>query len=121
MRHLKTILLPILLALSACDQGALCPQPIDPAIIVTIREAGTLRPIADEARGVIRDGSYVDSLRPYQVGISRAAGNNRDGTYSIELRREGSVTWTRTGVHVPQNGCFIGTQNVTADLVPVAP
>jgi hypothetical protein len=111
--------LALVMGLSACDQGALCPQPIDPAIIVTIREAGTLRPIADEARGVIREGSYVDSLRPYQPNVSRAAGNNRDGTYSIEIHREGSVTWTRAGVQVPQNGCFTVTQNVTADLVPI--
>lgn len=36
------------------------------------------------------------------------------------IRCEGSVTWTRPGVHLLRKGCFIGTQHLTADLVALA-
>lgn len=108
------------LGCASCGSGGECPAVVEPAIIVTIRDAETFRPLADEARGSIRDGAYLDSLRPYQPNVSRAAGDQREGTYAVEIRRSGYQEWTRAGVRVVRDGCFLRTQRITADLVTAA-
>jgi len=102
-----------------------CPMWILPAVAVEIRDAHNGLAIAAEARGVVRDGAYVDSLRPYeQLGhdlsglYSRAAADERPGTYSVEVTHAGYRTWTTSGVTAKPGRCNVQTKRVHANMEP---
>ena len=104
-----------------------CTADVRPAVIVEIRDARTAAALAYDARGVIRDGAYVDSLTPYESStadqrdlFSRQAGYERPGTYTVEVQRVGYRAWTTSGVRVTKGVCHVDTQRVRADLLPAA-
>jgi hypothetical protein len=73
-----------------------CTASVEPAVIVEIRDARSGAPLAADARGVVRDGSFVDSLRPSEFAraeaatlYSRRAADERAGTYAVEVQRAG--------------------------------
>src|SRR5436189_412357 len=84
----------VLIGAAACAvfDPVSCTASIEPALMVEIRDSLTLLPLAEDARGVARDGAYVDSLRaagflgaePASM-YSRRAADERAGTYSIEI------------------------------------
>jgi hypothetical protein len=100
----------------------LCTASVEPAVIVEIRDARSGAPLAAEARGVVRDGAYVDSLRPAESSgvalYSRRAADERAGTYAIEVQRIGYQTWTASGISVGRGDCHVETRRVTASVVP---
>lgn len=107
---------------------AVCTAVAVPAIVVEIRDARTGVPLAGLAAGVVRDGAYVDSLRPAGfldatdvVGsmLSRQAAHERPGTYTIDIRRSGYQDWTRVGVRVRSGRCHVETQSLVAQLQAV--
>jgi hypothetical protein len=111
----------------ACDTGpTACPQWFLPAIEVEIRDARTGSAIAWDARGVVRDGAYVDSLYPYKsmgldlsVGLySRAAADERPGTYSVEVVHPSYQTWTASGVTARRGKCNVETHVLRANMQP---
>jgi hypothetical protein len=113
------------MACAAFDPG-LCTASIEPAGVVEIRDSLTSLPLAQDARGVARDGGYVDSLRP--AGFlntepasmySRRAADERAGTYSIEINRAGYQPWLRADVRAERGACHVQTQHIKAFLVPV--
>lgn len=117
------------LLLSACGilDLPLCTTSFEPAIIVEIREAGTGAPLAAGARGAVRDGGYVDSLRPAEstsgdtaTMYSRQAAGERAGTYAVEVRRTGYQTWTANGVRVTKGECHVNTRRLIAALQPAS-
>jgi hypothetical protein len=92
-------------------------------VVVEIRDARTGAPLAERAVGVVRDGAFVDSLRPYEsTGLgpaslySRRAADERRGTYAVEVRAPGYTTWTHAGVRVGRDQCHVRTQRVHAAL-----
>jgi hypothetical protein len=102
-----------------------CTTESRPAVIVEIRDAGTGAPLAYDARGVVRDGAYADSLRPAMSSTSdprtlysRAAAHERAGTYAIEVVHPDYATWTTTGVRVAMGSCHVKTVTVQAKLSP---
>ena len=103
-----------------------CTASWDPGVVVEMRDARTGAPIADAARGSVRDGAYVDSLRPYgSLGpapgtlYSRSAAHERVGIYSVEVLRDGYLPWTAEGVRVTRGVCHVRTQTLRADMTPV--
>lgn len=116
---------PLFILAQCTKQGAQsCPLSSEPAVVVDIRDNGEGLPLAAVARGVIRDGAYVDSLRPHEgrgtapfVLTSRAAGFDRPGTYSVEVYAPGYKAWRRDGVTVIQGACRVRTRNLHAELV----
>jgi hypothetical protein len=103
-----------------------CTHEMRPAVIVEIRDAQTNAPLAQQAFGAVREGAYVDSLRPAEsltaepsTLLSRAAAHERTGTYSIEVRRPGYATFTASNVRVDKDACHVLTARVQAALVPV--
>ncbi len=105
-----------------------CTTDFRPAIIVEIRDAVTGVPLAEAARGAVRDGAYIDSLRPAEsLGpdpssmLSRSAAGEREGTYSVEVQRNGYQTWTASGVRVSDGGCHVDTRRLRAQLVRAGP
>jgi len=103
----------------------MCPMGLWPAVVVEIRDARDGSAIAVEARGVVREGAYVDSLGPYEtVGLglsglySRAAAWERPGTYSVEVTHPGYRTWTASGVTAKPGRCSVQTKRVHANMEP---
>lgn len=118
------------LVLAGCsgiaDPVVLCTQIVQPAVIVEIRDLRTGAPIAGSASGVVRDGAYVDSLRPYgyitgpldaQSLYSRQAAPERAGVYEISIQRAGYRAWDTTGVRVTREECHVNTATIRANLV----
>ena len=118
-----------LLSLTGCSNpfgGAYsCPAVITPAIVVEIRNARTGAPLASGAKGAVHDGSYVDSLIPYEgIGldptalISRRAADERPGTYAVEVNHPGYRTWSVGGVRAVAGKCGVSTHRISASLEP---
>jgi hypothetical protein len=111
-------------AVGACTDGLVCTTSVEPAIVVEIRDDGDDAPLAAGARGAVRDGAYVDSLRPYGgTGqgdlLSRAAADERSGTYMIEVVHPGYATWTQGGVQVVGDACHVATVRLVARLLRI--
>ena len=98
-----------------------------PSVRADITDSVTGAPLAYRSSLVIRDGLFVDSV-PYQYRqVDSAtfgyieAGNDREGTYSVTVRREGSRAWTRNGVRVSRNnGCNLKQAVLTVRLQPAS-
>jgi hypothetical protein len=116
-RPLLVLVAPLL---AGCIEGP-CTLSVEWAVLVEIRDAVTGTPIAELARGSVRDGSYVDSLRPHGTldGVllpCRAAASEREGIYTVEVVHEGYVTWQRASVRVGGDDCHVETVTVKANL-----
>jgi hypothetical protein len=118
--------LPLLTA--ACGNfvdGGACTASIEPAVVVEIRDARTGAPLASGASGVVAEGTYADSLRPYEGAggttpslFSRRAADERPGTYAVTVAHPGYQTWTATGVRAGSDACHVRTQRLRAALQP---
>lgn len=107
-------------------ESRMCTASVEPAIVVEIRDARTGAAVAANARGAIRDGAYVDSLRPAAfTGVdttsmfSRAAGLERAGTYDVEVVRAGYQPWRMDDVRVRRDECHVVTRHLDARLEPI--
>ncbi len=105
--------------------GACSSTPTDPivcdasaraGITVTIKDALTLEPLAATARGVVRDGAYVDSL-VLVAPDTRAAAFERVGTYTVEVRLTGYQNFNVSGVRVTTGTCHVNAVVVPALLL----
>lgn len=126
-RHPALALGAILLA-TACDDpfSGACTLDVSPAIEVVIVDAVTEAPLAEAARGIVRDGAYADSLQPWTHTIegemaSRAAALGRPGRYDVEVAVPGYVPWLRLGVLAPAGRCGVETTALRAILQPSSP
>ena len=86
-----------------CGTEPNCTQGVYPAIVVEIRDGFDDAPLAESARGLVQEGEFVDSLRPYgSVGngvlISRAAADERSGVYTVIVEHDGYLQWRADGV-----------------------
>lgn len=115
------------LTLAGCDvfSPRACDLGIEPAVEVEIVDAESGEPVAQGAKGVIRDGAYVDSLRPYRsrgdgTVLSLGAGDARSGVYRVEVVRDGYAPWQRDGVRARRGDCGLETAHVRAALVPAS-
>jgi hypothetical protein len=115
-----TLALMALFTLGACSSSPTAPIVCDASaragITVTIKDAETLVPLAANARGVVRDGAYVDSL-VLVAPDTRAAAFERAGTYSVEVRLTGYQNFNTSGVRVTAGTCHVNAVVVPALLV----
>jgi hypothetical protein len=98
-----------------------CTLDVLPAVIVEIRDGFDAAPLAENASGVVRDGTYTDSLQPYaSVGngtlVSRAAAYERAGVYSVIVQHPGYAEWRVDGVRVREGDCHVEPVELTANL-----
>lgn len=118
------LLLTAAALLSACDTTGICDMSAHAGIVIEIRDSATNAPLAATARGAVRDGAYVDSLKPAGIEnftlISRAAAYERPGTYEVEVVHPGYATWQRIGVVVHPGACHVQTAMLQALLQPAS-
>ena len=129
-RCLVLLVLPV--ATAGCD-GLLspggCSASREPGVVVEIRDKHTGAPLAGLARGVVREGTYVDSLQPGAFSepvdrlgsmYSRQAAYERAGHYTVTVERTGYESWTASDILVRRNACHVQTRRLRAELVPVS-
>ena len=114
--------LPTIAALALCtacsDQDlVICTLNFEPAVVVEIHDSITGTPLAQEARGAVREGTFIDSLRPRTSSSLQAAGE-RPGTYVVTVVHSGYADWLRTGVQVQDGVCHVQTVTLQALLQP---
>jgi hypothetical protein len=98
--------------LYACnaDQGD-CAGALGYAVHADITDSVSGAPLAYRASLIIRDGSFVDSVPFNSTVVDSArvptllAGRDREGTYDVTVRREGSRVWTRANVTARRDRC----------------
>lgn len=120
----SSILLSVAALLTGCDlNGTLCPQSVEPAIRVEVRDATAGTPAAEGASGLVRDGAYADSLRVTGGDSSGAfilsAAEGRAGTYDVLVEKAGYRVWSQTGVRVRSGECGVATVTLQARLEPL--
>ena len=97
-----------LLILAACQNTqntqptGYCAATLSPAVIVTPEDSSTRANLVMGARGLVRSGTYSDSLRRVDVVDSVLWGGARLGTYEVTVEHPGYQPWTRSGVQVKQ-------------------
>jgi hypothetical protein len=106
------------------DAIVACSSEVAPGIEVTIIDARDGTPLAGTARGSVRDGEYLDSLRSdfAQPSLRRFAADDRPGTYPVEVVHPGRQVWTQAGVEVelnPEDPCYVKTVGLHAELEPL--
>lgn len=112
------------LLLAGCDFGnPICPAVAEPAVIAEVRNAVTDDPEAEDARGVLVDEEYTDSLRVNEetdevIPTALAGGFERAGAYTVRVEKQGFQTWTRDGVDVDDGECGPETERLTARIEP---
>lgn len=117
-------LLIIALGIVGCGQNKfLCLDVPSVGIVVEARDAITGLNVTDSVRGVVEEGEYVDSLRPYSTSegmvVKVGAAANRPGVYSIRIERPGYQLWIRSSVRVSATAtCGVVAAEVVAMLVP---
>lgn len=117
-------LVPFVLAGCSDIGGLACTAEWVPGIVVEITDAETGLFIAEEARGTVRDGTYVDSLVPHGstgdlVMTSRQAAHERPGEYMVRITHEGYEDWVQGGVAVREDRCHVLTEQLRARMTPV--
>lgn len=116
---------------SACrltePRVVVCSYQMLPAVAVEISDAQTGRTLAAHAVGILRDGTYTDSLQLHDgscYGPTEAAPRfrcgayERSGTYEVQVTHEGYRPWSLSGVAVTKDECHVKTVVVSAKLVP---
>jgi hypothetical protein len=121
MRLTPLVLAPIVLA--ACSEDYLCTTSMEPSILVAVEDAVTGANITGGARGAIRRGAFLDSLRVYSWRddevTALAAGEEDAGTFQVTVEHDGYVPWVRNGVEVEEGVCHVRTVSLVAELDPV--
>lgn len=117
-----------IIGITSCDststEPVFCPSIAEPAIVIDVTDAVTGKYIAKEATGIIKDGSYIDTLgfgnitqrEPVLIVKSLVGGLERAGTYDVRIELEGYQPWSRNNVHVPEGECGPHTQHLEAQM-----
>ena len=110
------------------DGGLVCTASVEPGILVEVTDARTGAHVARDAAGAVREGSFVDSLRPAvsrgippaDTLVSLQAAPERAGTYEVTVTRAGYRPWSQQGVRVTRGSCHVNTVTVAARLTPLS-
>ena len=125
-RHLPGAFLVLwIFAFGACDvldsQPVLCTGNFVWGLHVTVQDSATGAPSASGAQLIAHDGVYADSSsfppnRPDLDNQPLVGAGEREGTYTVTVRKAGFVDWERTNVVVSADECHVRPVALTARL-----
>jgi len=81
-----------------------CPDIYSFAISATIRDSVTNESLATRSLMILRDGAFVDTIRPNRTTSAKLIGGRRAGTYHITVHVDGYREWVRSNVEVLSYG-----------------
>jgi hypothetical protein len=96
--------------LGGCD--LMCTLELRWGLSVGVTGADTGQPL--DAMVVIRDGDYVEELRP--VSERHVGAGERPGSYRIDIIATGYAPKTLDGVEVDDEGCHVETEQIDVVL-----
>ena len=125
MRMRWTTCLLVLPLANACSEPGACLLNIEPGVEVEVRDAVSDDFLSVVPLGVVREGTYQDSLRiqsttidvPPRV-VTLAAADERTGRYTVHLEAEGYEAWDTAGVRATEGSCHVETARFIARLIP---
>ncbi|MDE2872723.1 MAG: carboxypeptidase-like regulatory domain-containing protein [Gemmatimonadota bacterium] len=103
--------------------GKVCTLEARFSVIAQARDSRTGGQLGAPPTGTITDGPYRETMNVYlgRDGAYRlTAGEERRGTYDVEIRAEGYRPWRQTGVEVKHDGCHVVTAELDVGMVPLA-
>jgi hypothetical protein len=109
-----TALALAVLTVASCNPFLSCTSQVQAGIAVEVKDAATGVPAADGARGIVRDGAFVDSLFGTSTHMSGAY--ERPGVYEVIIAKEGYREWRTAGVEVTSGRCHVNTAQLLAML-----
>lgn len=98
-----------------------CDYLLRPAVSVEVTDARSGNTLVDHAVGVVRDGTFSDSLRLCSVfgaSTARCGAYERIGTYDVDVQHSGYQSWAARGVQVSKGTCHVNTVTLKAALLP---
>lgn len=119
-----SFLLPLLVLVAGCDSddSIICTTEARFGVNLSVKDATTGQLIPEGVRGVLKDGSYLDTLQVFTDIEGRifslAGAVERPGTYRIDLTAPGYQPWTRSDVRVPEGRCHVEPVSLQADMIP---
>lgn len=125
-RCLPGVLLVLsVLAFGACDaldsQPVYCTGNFVWGLQVTVQDSATGAPSASGAQLIARDGVYADTSsfppnRPDLDNQPLVGAGEREGTYTVTVRKAGFIDWERPNVVVAADECHVRPVALTARL-----
>lgn len=116
-RSLPLLAIPLLL--QGCTTAG-CDDILIYGIWASVRDSITGAGITSDLRGVVREGTFVDSLQSHQASELVGA-DERAGTYRLEVSATGYQDWSRGGIVVLDEGCHVKNVHVVVRMKPAAP
>lgn len=117
---MRLVLVFAISTLSACLDyfvvGA-CTTILQPGIRAVVRDSTTNAGLAASAVAVVREGTFIDTLRATADSVLFGA-DERAGTYRLEVSHPDYRTWSRDGIRVTSDRCHVRTVRVPVLLVP---
>ncbi len=101
--------------------GRVCSTEARVGIQITVRDARTGLPAANNVIAIAQDNSFIDTLRTFPFGNPDSALTlhgvyERAGTYAVILKKSGYRDWIRTNVAVNRDECHVITVQLDARL-----
>lgn len=114
------------LAFAGCSDPTevACTAEFVSGIVVEIVDETNGLYIAEDARGAVKDGAYVDSLGAYEftsTGVmrSRQAAGEKTGMFQVSVSHAGYEDWILENVRVEKNECHVIQRRLRAAMVPL--
>jgi hypothetical protein len=115
-------ILPLTLLLAGCPSAnpVACTAEAIASVTVELHDAVTGSPIAQGARGMLREGAYTDSMVALGPATLMPAQTwERAGTYTVTVEKPGYQGATRENVVVARGRCHVDGQLLRIDLQPL--
>jgi hypothetical protein len=112
--------------IGGCMGPGICTLSVEPGIAIQVRDRTTSGFLSTAPRGVVREGTFQDSLRvggvtadvPPLVTMLIGA-DERGGRYTAHLEADGYQPWDTAGIRVTEGECHVRTVSFTAAMEPV--
>jgi hypothetical protein len=107
--------------LAGCDPDEGCTLVLVPGIAVEVRDRITNEFLATTPRGVVVEGTFVDSLRGFSDPLTTTlhGAHERAGRYVVRIEADGYLPWDTAGIQVTKDECHARTVRFTAALEPI--
>ena len=90
------------------------------SVVVQVRDSPTGGQPGSTPTGTMTDGSFRETMSggPWNGIYELMGGDERPGTYDVEIRAAGYRPWRVQGVKVKDDGCHVITAKLDARMVP---
>ena len=107
-----------LLLVGCSSSTGVCTAIFAYGITVDVIDTATQQSIAGRVTGVLTDGAYTEVMMSIGGEFLVGAGE-RQGTYRVEITREGFTSFVQSNVEVGHDGCHVVGVTLRAELTRI--